>query len=215
MKEATEIEVLTSDPQHLDKMKKGATLYFARPENPVNRQSLGQITHVDNTRLQLSTHFFDNDNHKQTTKIGDSLLLFSNQAEGGYLGKAYVMRCFFMPVTRNDWKVKKLITPANAQPIDFEVNISTKAKAFLELGIYPLSMDHKWFMFCENNEFHFLRSWTGIEFYSGKFIEADNNQWCIAQVITTKTWEVDLTTKNEMFESLITWQLHKAENVSN
>lgn len=60
----------------------------------------------------------------------------------------------------------------------------------LELGEIPLSMDDKWFLYCQGNVFHLHMSWDGLEIFQGNIIKSiqKDDLWLISAVRTSLDW---------------------------
>jgi hypothetical protein len=77
------------------------------------------------------------------------------------VGAATVVRRWFEPTMRTGWKDIERIPPELRKKIRFKRNISLAEFERLKLGITPLSMEDKWYVFYENEWLFVHRSWTG------------------------------------------------------
>lgn len=82
-----------------------------------------------------------------------------------------------------DWKTKSL--PSKRTSIRLDRTLSSKEMQRIRLGLVPVQMEDKWFIYWKNNALFFHRSWTGFCIYVVRFategencrmIEADVNR---------------------------------------
>jgi len=202
MKETLELEII-SDQVPKEKIATGRSLYYAFTESPLDYQYLGNIVKSDKTWLEIDTFLFDQLVTYSQVGVGTSIFIANDDESNLPLSKVKVIKRYFRRVTKDDWRIKEPLTPEKEEFVDFEMIINEEQKTFFELGTYPLSMDHKWFMYCESDVFHFLRSWTCREFFKGEFIKLNQEQWKITAVKTDKTWEASKVEKLLYIQELI------------
>lgn len=61
--------------------------------------------------------------------------------------------------TSKDWKISEMPEEIDTFNLDKEVSMDEYKK--LLLGLIPNAMEDKWFIYVENSEIYFHRSWTG------------------------------------------------------
>ncbi len=85
-------------------------------------------------------------------------------------------------VTRDQWKNEPLLDPT---PIPSPKRIWTADEMTrIRLGVLPVDMDDKWFIFMEDNQLHLHRSWTGHGIYEATFIKTDGGHRISKAVVT-------------------------------
>lgn len=86
-------------------------------------------------------------------------------------------------VTRSHWKFEPLIDPV---PIPAPTRIWTEDEMTqIRLGLLPVSMDDKWFVFMEGDHLLLHRSWTGHGIYEAEFAEHENGYRITRAVVTS------------------------------
>jgi len=212
MKETLELEII-SDQVPKDKITTERSLYYALTESPLDYRYLGRIIASDKTKLKIDTFLFDQLVTHAQVGVGTSIFIANDDESSLPLSKAKVVKRYFSRVTKDDWETKEPITADKEELLDFEMTINEEQKAFFELGTYPLSMDHKWFMYCENDIFHFLRSWTGKEFFKGELVKIDQEQWRITAIKTDKTWQASKAEKLLYIQELIEGKIEYMDTI--
>lgn len=105
--------------------------------------------------------------------------------------------------------MEKFLDTENFEVVNIEYEISLQEKEMLELGTLPLSMDDKWFQYCENNTFHFFRSWTGIEIFRGEIIQVDETKWRIENVIASKEFKKNTQARISLLQDLLKYGIQR------
>jgi ADP-ribosylglycohydrolase len=62
----------------------------------------------------------------------------------------------------------------NPKQIDIDLYFTDKQFSKLTKGLVPQAMEDKWFIYFENDELYFHRSWTGFGIYSAKLKKVEN-----------------------------------------
>ena len=75
-----------------------------------------------------------------------------------------------VPVTSDDWKATPMGELAATVAVD--IPVTAEAMEIVRLGLLPLEMEDKWFLFYEEPLLHCHRSWTGLEAFSLRFVKA-------------------------------------------
>ncbi len=65
------------------------------------------------------------------------------------------------PVVRTDWMTLTMRGPTEWVPL--HIPVEEQAFELIRLGLLPLQMEDKWFIFFEDPVLHLHRSWTGYE----------------------------------------------------
>jgi hypothetical protein len=87
------------------------------------------------------------------------------------------------PVSRADWKNQAL--PETVATFTLDLPLSLEELAVVSNGLFPESMEDKWFVYREGNRLFFHRSWTGICVYSVE-IEESTNGGRIGEVVVNR-----------------------------
>ncbi len=86
-------------------------------------------------------------------------------------------------VTRGQWKNEPLV---DSVPIPAPERLWTDDEmSRIRVGLLPVSMDDKWFMFMEHDLLHLHRSWTGHGIYEAQFVRDDDGYRITLAVVTS------------------------------
>lgn len=199
MREFTIIEIKATD-QELEKIKESKYLKFNYKDSRI--PLYGNLKSIEDNILTASTQgHYENVSLGKVDK-GTVVQLEIGRAEAFIDG--IVLNRYFEKTTKKDWKVSQELTIENSGKEKCHLQLSQEEKEWLEYGFIPLQMEDKWFVYMENDEIHFLRSWTGIEFFSAQLI-ANQDNWIIKTVRVAK--EFSGFNKANSFKDLIEWRL--------
>jgi len=152
---------------------------------------IGTPISLESDILTLSTQMYFDNIPLSEMNTGVQIEFFNNSRKEEKLGEGIVISKYYQKAKREDWKISKEINNSNFKEIGINFNLNKNEKEALELGEIPLSMDDKWFLYCFNNEFHFYRSWTGIEMFKGTLIESNKEEgnWIVDKISVSKHWD--------------------------
>lgn len=87
-------------------------------------------------------------------------------------------------VKKSDWKTKKM--PSKNKVLSVHKDFTPTGYGELQKGILPAQMEDKWFIYFEDDQLYFHRSWTGHCIYIAEFdtVEAGH---CITKVIVNRS----------------------------
>lgn len=77
-----------------------------------------------------------------------------------------------------DWKI--LGEPDHLIEVPLQCGYSVQEYEEMTLGIHPMAMEDKWFIYSENSWIYFHRSWTGA-FYGKVRLEKQGTEYTIAE----------------------------------
>ena len=86
-------------------------------------------------------------------------------------------------VKKGDWGTKEM--PSQNAVLSVHKEFTLTEYKELEKGIRPREMEDKWFIYFENDQLYFHRSWTGYCRYIAKF-ETVEGKYCITEVIVNR-----------------------------
>jgi hypothetical protein len=89
------------------------------------------------------------------------------------------------PACRDDWRTEPI--PAIATPLSVEVSYSSEEFDQIRLGLIPLEMEDKWFVYLEGDEIFIHRSWTGQVWYRARFVQRIDGSWSVHDAVTYPT----------------------------
>ena len=179
--------------------------------------AIGRPVTINNGVLKLSTQMYYEGIPLSVMNTGVHVEFYKDYRKKEKFGEGTIASKYFVRAKKDDWKIEKEINNSKAVEVKVDLKLNKSEKAALELGILPLSMDDKWFGYCQENEFHFYRSWTGIEMIKGKLIRSDSNEneWSIHQVYLSREWyKVSKGVKDpitDLLKSLISLNLKRCE----
>lgn len=190
MKETLELEVI-SDHVSRENIAQGQALYYALTDSPLDYQHLGEVMESRDSWVKIDTFLFDESIPHSQVGAGVTIFIANNKKSSLPLAKAKITKRYFRRVIRDDWRDNHFLSSDNEELIDLEMIISDEQKTFFEYGMYPQSMDEKWFLFCEDDTFHFVHSWGSVEICKGDFVKIDEDQWKITAIKVEKNDEQD------------------------
>ena len=185
MKETLELEII-GDQVSKESIAQGQALYYALTDNPLDYQHLGEIIESRDSWVKIDTFLFDESIPHSQVGAGITIFIANNKKNSLPLAKAKITKRYFRRVARDDWGDNRFLSPDNEELIDLEMTISHEQKIFFEYGLYPQSMDEKWFLFCEDDTFHFVHSWGNVEVCKGDFVKIDEDHWKITAIKVEK-----------------------------
>lgn len=96
------------------------------------------------------------------------------------IGLGHVEKRWNQPAIAEEWKT--VFMPEKMVRIDFVRVFTEQEFERIKLGIFPLSMDDKWFVYFEGGHLYCHRSWTGICIFDVQ-IETISNEFVTTQVL--------------------------------
>lgn len=85
------------------------------------------------------------------------------------------------PAKRSDWKTQDL--PAQRSTLVLDRTFSFEEIQRIQLGVVPEAMEDKWFVYWQDDQLTFHRSWTGVCAYIVRFVpEGDAYRMVSAEV---------------------------------
>jgi hypothetical protein len=81
--------------------------------------------------------------------------------------------------TRKDWKTHRM--PKRRTTISVDKSFSAEEMERIKLGLIPVLMEHRWFIYYKEDKLYWHRSWTGFCIYIVEF-EQDGDRFVISQV---------------------------------
>ncbi len=206
LKEFTEIQIGELKTKSQEELLREKYLSFDSLESDLPYSKyLGKPISLEKGILKLSTQMYYEKIPLSEMNKGTRIEFFSNSRKAESWGDGIVHRKYFVQAKKEDWKIKTAIDESNSTEIITNIKLNSKEKEVLEFGETPLSMDDKWFVYCSDNEFHFYRSWTGIEIFKGEMTKStlDHGQWEINKVSVSNEWNVSLEEKKELIQDLL------------
>lgn len=206
MREFTTIK-LEARPEEVEKVKalKYLSFHFEGSKTPL----MGRLEKLNDNVLIANTQGYYERISLAMVNSGTVVKLLLDRKKDEFV-KGIVLERKFEKATRKDWKITAEINVENCKKRTANLTFTNDEKEWLELGFIPLQMEDKWFVYMENNSIHFLRSWTGIEFFSAQFVE-NQEGW----TITTINISTDFESHNEVgaFQNLIDWRLRDMRRI--
>ncbi|MGY3777431.1 hypothetical protein [Isobaculum melis] len=99
-------------------------------------------------------------------------------------------------VQKSAWKVKEMSNETRLIPIN--MRITEEEFHCLKLGVKPKDMDDRWFIYFENNQLYFHRSWTGSCIFIASITEKSPDDILITDVrITQNKQEFNVPEKKQ------------------
>jgi 8-oxo-dGTP diphosphatase len=97
------------------------------------------------------------------------------------------------PATRYDWKTEDM--PAITATLSVRSRFSPDEMARIMHGFTPRAMEHKWFIYYQDDKLYIHRSWTGYCIYIVSF-QHDSEGYYIERVIANRDPEQHTETNN-------------------
>ncbi len=82
------------------------------------------------------------------------------------------------PAHRHSHSIRE--DPGPMEPIPFRDHFTPDEVRRLRLGLVPMEMEEKWFVYCEDDTLYFHRSWTGYCLYTVR-LEAEGDGYGVAE----------------------------------
>lgn len=216
MREFTEIKVVKLNYDVRDFIESKRLIYFAFDDPLLTRRFVaGRVgTAKDGGILIFETQGADEAVSLEEVNSGLAVELFFDHKRSLKICDGFIHRRYFAPAKSTDWKVKEsLRVNENCTAVDVDFVFSEYEKSLLSYGVIPLSMDHKWFSYMENNTIHFVRSWTGVEIFRAELIQANNNTWRIEKLYANTDQAYSSLSTPALFERLIRGHLIRMEKM--
>lgn len=87
-------------------------------------------------------------------------------------------------IQKEDWTTKEIFDETRLIPINMRIN--EEEFHCLKIGLKPKDMDDKWFIYFENNQLYFHRSWTGSCIFIASITEKNSQDIFINNVMITQ-----------------------------
>jgi hypothetical protein len=204
MKEVIELKI--EENESTRQLKSGDEIYFSPASSKALYNQIGVIKHLSGQLCVIDSQLFCEQVSYSVIGQGTKLNLYREFKKEELISIGSVTTRYFEQVKKGDWKIEKELASNTSKTVVSNIILSDKGKDFLVLGLKPLSMDDKWFLYFDNNILHGIRSWTGHEVFKCHF-NFHNTQWTINRVEISDDWLETLETKMSTIESLIKTRL--------
>ncbi len=104
--------------------------------------------------------------------------------------------------TRTSWHNQPL--PEANKVLNLRRTFNKREWARIKRGVIPEQMEDKWFIFLEDNNLYFHRSWTGVCIYAVRF-EQQDGLFSIASVVVNRDVEQYSETSDEFDAAMLSW----------
>ena len=102
----------------------------------------------------------------------------------------------------DSWKTKQM--PLEVAYLSFNKTYTEEEFGIIASGCVPKEMEDKWFIFMQNNELFFHRSWTGFCIYKVVF-EQNNSAYIVREALVNKNIEQYNSIDSNYETSLLSW----------
>ena len=183
---------------------------FSTSTNLISKY-IGRPISMEDSILKLSTQMYYEGIPLSEMNTGSQVIIFKDRRKNECWTTGEVADKFYIKAKKQDWKIEEEVSTFNGDGIDLELNLNQREKYALELGETPLSMDDKWFIYCENNTCHFIRSWTGIEMFKGQIVLGDSisEEWKIKNIIASRSWDSSIDEKKKLVHELLEYGIKR------
>lgn len=216
LKEYTKIVLSNSIYSTPNKLELGQRFYFKFKNEKLSRAfSVGVLTKIVNDKLIIfeTQGYYDRIPLNKIEK-GTELEIFETFKRVSKIADGLIESRYFEKATKDSWKITQRLDLENSIERPVHLEFSIQAKEYLTYGNTPISMDDKWFVYTENEDIHFFRSWTGIEVFQAKFI-MQNDHWIISTLIINSSKEVADFAKESLFKILMNASVKRMEKLIN
>lgn len=102
----------------------------------------------------------------------------------------------------NSWNIVQM--PAVVASLPLNRTYTVEEFDILARGFVPEVMEHKWFIFMQDNALFFHRSWTGLCIYKVAF-EQNNAEYVVQEALVNRDLEQYNSTDNSYETALLSW----------
>ena len=211
MKEYLEIEIFAPESVSMERLRQFSQLTLdVREEKSLGAFSGKPLASETDPILRLNTQIYaDYRLSFDYGKAGTLVSIFSDFKKTEILAEGVIKQKYFQPAKKEDWKISEELGEDNAETIPLDLVLSNREQELLALGDTPLEMENKWFVYADEAQIHFLRSWTGIEIFIGYWKPLDEDHWQIYQCKVGQNPHQDTAQKKAAFENQIRFQLSR------
>jgi hypothetical protein len=210
MKEIIKVEIKENDSTR--QLKSGDKMYFSPTTSTALFNQIGVISDMKDGFCTMDSQLFYEKVPYHVIGQGTELNIYKKWKREELISTGNVVSRYFEQIKKDDWKIEKELTEDNSKTVTTNILFSDKEKKFLELGLKPLSMEDKWFLYFGEDILHGIRSWTGQEVFQCYF-KVHDNQWTIDKLIVSDDWIEPIQAKKNTVESLIKSQLLTKEKL--
>ncbi|WP_338766921.1 hypothetical protein WAF17_04785 [Bernardetia sp. ABR2-2B] len=206
LNDTTEKKILNTDLVSFDKKKLDISQFR-------HSKYLGTPFFLEKDILKLSTQMYYEGIPLSEMNKNTQVILYKRSREKlELLAEGTVRSKYYISAEEDDWGLEEALDSNNCDRLDVKIKITQKEKEMLELGIIPLSMDDKWFQYCKDNRFSFIRSWTGIEIFRGQILPSKTeNEWVLCNITSNKSFfmSMDKEEKENLLRDLIKYPISR------
>lgn len=215
MKEFTEVELSDASLRFLKKALHPNGWIYLQPAGQVGPKLIGGqvVERVDKNVLRLSTQMYHAGMPFSQMNTGTRVVLYQDYKRTNTIGNGLVRRKYFQPAQRKDWKIIEEIHQDNSDEIGIAWECSATEKEYLAQGLTPLEMEEKWFVYCENDQIHYFRSWTGIEIFRGQFEQIGPDRWTLSKAWISHHLKTPASHQQVAFVGQVEWHLRWIKRV--
>lgn len=211
MREETTIRISQTSNIDTEDFLNAEYIYFDQLDSESKlARYLGKPLSIESDQLSIKTQIHLETALRVEIRTGSQVLLYKDWHKNMVWANGEISSIKLIPTRREDWKITQEIEPSHSDELTVDINLNQQEKEALELGLIPGSMDDKWFIYCQNNTFHFIRSWSGIEIFRGKFIrDANSSGWKIRNILASKEWRGELASKKGTIERMLNFHIQR------
>lgn len=207
MKEYTSIEITSSDLSLDEIINIDNFIHFKYLDNNHKIvQFSGRPIEVKDGAILFNTQTYYHRIPLSQGNEGTQVEVFADFRKTNKIADGLIKKKFYEPAIKSDWKIKSQIENST-RIIAADIPLNKSERQILVLGLKPLAMEDKWFIYVEDDVISCVRSWTGIEIYKAKIEQISEDKWQIKQVNVNSSFDVEDEFALDNFVSLITGQI--------